>query len=273
MHMQTVSPTISNVVSVPAFHLEAVLRLADNALVLAQRTAEWCGHGPVLEEDIALANIGLDLLGQARLLYSHAGALEGKGRDEDALAYWRDEHEFRNHALCELPNALRGSAKHDDYAVTIVRNLLFYAYALSNWQALVQSTDKVLAGVAEKAVKETITHWRHAQDWTIRLGDGTDVSKQRMQAALNHLWPYARELFTDDATDQAAAQAGLCPLPSTHSPAWQAAIAQVLQEAGLQQPPDSEFLSHGKQGAHTESLSYLLAEMQSLARAHPGATW
>ncbi len=254
----------------PAWHVETVLRLGDDALVLGQRLAEWCGHGPVLEEELAMANIGLDLLGQARLLLAHAGELEGAGRDEDELAYFRDEADFRNHSICELPN---GSAPHDDYATTIVRNLLCSARAIPLWQALGGSKDATLAAIATKAAREVAGHWRHAAEWTVRFGDGTDESHERAQRALDRLWPYTHEFWTDDPVAVAAHEAGIACLPSSLRADWEARIGAVLQEAGLERPADSGFVSTGKHGLHTEHFGYLLAEMQSLARAHPGASW
>lgn len=254
----------------PRWHVEYLLRLADSALVLGQRVAEWCGHGPALEEDIAMANIGLDLIGQARLLLAHAGAIEGFSRDEDALAYWRDAAQYRNLSLTELPN---GESAHDDYAVTIVRNLLFAALMAPWWHALANSTDRQLAAIAAKAVNEARAHLRHASEWTIRFGDGTEASHARAQAALARLWPYTREFFADDAADQAAAAAGVGVLPSGLRQAWAATVDAVLAEAGLQRPADSTFCSTGKIGRHSEYLDYLLTEMQSVARAHPGAQW
>ena len=254
----------------PAWHVETVLRLGDDALVLGQRLSEWCGHGPLLEEELAMANIGLDLLGQARLLLSHAGALENAGRDENRLAYFRDEADFRNHSICELPN---GSAPHDDYATTIVRNLLCSARALPLWRALGESADPALAAIAAKAAREVAAHWRHAAEWTVRFGDGTDESHARAQSALDRLWPYTHEFWIDDPVATAAHEAGIACLPSSLRPGWEERIDALLEEAGLVRPADSGFVSTGKQGRHTEHFGYLLAEMQSLARAHPGASW
>ena len=251
-------------------HIEYVLRLGDNALVLGQRLSEWCGHGPALEEDIALTNISLDLIGQARLLLTHAGRLEGRDRDEDALAYFRDEPEFRNYTLLELPN---GAGKHDDYAVTVVRNLLFSALQVELWQALMRSSDAGLAEIAAKAVKEAHSHFRHARDWTVRFGDGTDESHRRAQAALERLWPYTNEFWATDDVERAVAQAGIGVPAADLRPAWDAAIDAALAEATLKRPAASGFVSNGKHGRHSEHLGYLLAEMQSLARAHPGASW
>jgi ring-1,2-phenylacetyl-CoA epoxidase subunit PaaC len=258
-----------------AEHLEYVLRLADNALVLGQRLAEWCGHGPALEEDIAATNVALDLIGQARLLLAYAGRLEGKGRDEDQLAFLREVPDFRNATLLELPNggvASSGAAT-GDYAVTIVRNLLFGAYQVELWQALSKSTDGELAAIAAKSLKEARYHLRHAADWTVRLGDGTDESHARTQAALDALWPYTHELFATDPVEAAVARHGIGVESTSLRRGWLDAVAAVLAEATLALPPDTPFRSTGKLGRHSEHLGFLLAEMQSLHRQHPGATW
>ena len=252
------------------FHAEYVLRLADSTLVLGQRLAEWCGHGPMLEEDIALTNVALDLVGQARLLLSHAALLEDKGRDEDALAYFRDESQFRNWTLLELPN---GDGPHNDYAVTIARNLMFSALAVPLWEALAESADQGLAQIAAKSVKESRAHLRHASEWTVRLGDGTQVSHDRMQAAFDRLWPYANEWWDDDPIDVAAAKAGIGPMLGTLKPVWDRTLDAILAQASLARPAHTAFLSSGKLGRHSEHLGYLLAEMQSLARSDPGAQW
>ncbi len=246
-------------------HLDYVLRLGDSALVLGQRLSEWCGHGPVIEEDIALTNMALDLVGQARLLLTHAGRLEGRGRDEDALAFLRDEAQFRNLAICELPNA--------DFGRTTLRNLLFAALQLPLWQALAHSRDAQLAAIAAKSEKETRYHLQHASDWTIRLGDGTAESHARMQRALEDLWPYTAEFFAPTATDEVVQAAGIGPSFAALAAAWESAVLPVLDVATLNVPARTPFLSRGKQGVHTEHLGHLLAEMQHLQRAHPGATW
>ena len=251
-------------------HVEYVTRLGDNALVLGQRLAEWCGHGPALEEDLALTNVSLDLIGQARLLLTHAGRLEGAGRDEDALAYFRDEPQFRNWTLVELPN---GVAKYDDYAVTITRNFLFAAIQVPLWEALAGSADTELAQIAAKSVKEARSHLRHAGEWLVRFGDGTPESHRRAQAALDRLWPYTNELWAADEVERAAAQAGIGVVVADLKPAWDATVDAALAQATLSRPADSAFVSTGKQGVHSEHLGYLLAEMQTLARQHPGARW
>ena len=254
----------------PDFHLQYLLRLADTALVLGQRLAEWCGHGPLLEEDIAMTNISLDLVGQARLLLSHAGALEGRGRDEDALAYFRDESAFRNATLVELPN---GDSAHDDYAIAIVRNLLVSALAVPLYEALAGSTDATLAQIAAKSVKEARAHLRHASEWTVRFGDGTDASHARAQAALDRLWPYTNEWWATDEVERQAAADGIGPVLADLRPAWDATLDAVLAQATLRRPADVALVSRGKHGVHSEHMGFLLAEMQTLARQHPGATW
>lgn len=251
-------------------HLSYLLRLSDDALIHSQRLAEWCGHGPMLEEDIALTNISLDLVGRARLLLTHAGRLEGRGRDEDALAYFRDEHDFRNCTLVELPN---GDGKHDDYAVTIVRNLMTSALAVPLYDALTRSTDTTLAEIAAKSVKEARAHLRHASEWTVRLGDGTEASHARVQAALERLWPYANEWWATDDAERQAAAAGIGPTLAELRGAWDATLDAVLAQATLRRPADVPFVSTGRLGGHSEHMGYLLAEMQTLARQHPGAGW
>lgn len=258
-----------------------VLRLADNALILGQRNAEWCGHGPVLEEDIALANISLDLIGQSRLLYTRAGELEAAltnqpPRGEDDYAFWRDEREFRNWTLLELPHTgpLAGTAASDrDYAVTIVRNFLYGALMVELWTRLQASGDAGLAAIAAKSVKEARYHLQHAAGWVVRLGDGTEHSHQRTQRALNHLLPYMNECFADDDIDRETAAQGIGVLASDCRAAWDATVRDTLAAATLAMPAATGFLSTGKQGVHSEHMSYLLGEMQGLARAHPGAQW
>jgi len=256
-------------------HVEYVLRLGDNALIHGQRLAEWCGHGPVLEEDIALTNIALDHIGLARLLLTHAGKLEGRQRDEDQLAYLRDTRAFRNFTMLELPHAGVTSAgpATPDYAYTIARNFLFSAYQCELWQRLAGSTDEELAAIAAKSLKEARYHLSHACDWLIRLGDGTDESHRRTQGALDALWPYTNEWFASDAVESAVAESGVGVTGASLRAAWFATVGAALAEATLTQPADCEFFSTGKSGMHSEHLDYLLTEMQSLHRAHPGAQW
>jgi ring-1,2-phenylacetyl-CoA epoxidase subunit PaaC len=260
--------------------LRYVLRLADNALILGQRNAEWCGHGPVLEEDIALANISLDLIGQARLLYGRAGELEGEltglPRHEDDYAYWRTERDFRNWTLLELPHRgpLAGNAAAGrDYAITIMRNFLYSALMVELWQALLASQDPQLAAIAAKAIKEARYHLHHAAGWVVRLGDGTEASRTRMQRALEHLLPYMNECFAEDAVEAEAAAQGIGVVTATLRPAWDATVEETLRAATLTLPQATGLVSTGKHGVHSEHMSYLLGEMQGLARAHPGAQW
>jgi ring-1,2-phenylacetyl-CoA epoxidase subunit PaaC len=245
--------------------VQYLLRIADTCLVLGQRTAEWSGHAPVLEEDIALSNLGLDLIGQARALLTHAALRDGQGLDEDQLAFLRDERDYRNLTLAELP---RG-----DFAVTVLRNLLLASFLKQLWAALAASSDAELAAIAGKAVKEARYHQRHAADWVLRLAGGTAESRQRMQTALQRLWRYTAEFFADDAVDAAAQASGLGPAWSTLQPAWQAEVDTVLAQAQLQPPPPSAFLSTGKRGVHSEHMGFLLAELQHLQRSFPGGAW
>ncbi len=251
-----------------------VLRLADTALIHAQRLAEWSGHAPVIEEDIAISNLALDLLGQARALLTHAAALAGQGHDEDQLAFLRDERDFLNLTLVEQP--LRRSSAHapgGDFADVVVRNLLLSIWFRLQWQALELSSDAELAAIAAKAVKESRYHCEHAAMWTIRLGDGTSESKRRMQAALARAWPYCAEMFVDDASDAAAADNGLGPRRSVLRQAWQKEVEAVLLTATLPAPADSNFVSTGSQGVHSEHMGFILTEMQYLQRAFPGGRW
>jgi ring-1,2-phenylacetyl-CoA epoxidase subunit PaaC len=250
-----------------------VLRLADLCLVHAQRLGEWCGHAPILEEDIALTNMALDLIGQARALLTRAGQIDGQGHDEDRLAFLRDERDYLNPTLVELPNSAAGNVKPGDFALTVLRNLLVATWLKLMWQALEPSRDEELAAIAAKAVKEARYHQRHAADWVVRLGDGTDESQRRMQAALAQLWRFTPELLESDAVDEAARAAGLGPAWGELAAAWQAEVGAVLQQAGLAVPVLTSFRSTGKQGRHSEHMGYLLAEMQHLQRAFPDGAW
>lgn len=241
------------------------LRLADNALILGHRLSEWIGHAPLLEEELALGNVALDLIGEARALYAYAGAIEGKGRDEDQLAYRRDAGEFHNILLVEQPNG--------DFAVTIARQFLYSAFMHPFWRALAQSTDATLAAIAAKAEKEAAYHLRHASEWLIRLGDGTDESHRRAQDALDELWSYAGEMFETDAVEQKLIAQGVAVDPASLRPEWQRSMDEVLAEATLAKPAASWMQSGGRGGRHSEHLGHLLAEMQFLQRAYPGATW
>ena len=270
-----------------------LLHLADNALVLGQRNAEWCGHAPILEEDLAMANNRLALIGQARLLYQHAaerlntpGPTSSRPRGaawpagpvtEDTLAYFRDVPDFRNYALLELPHRLAlvpAAGGERDWGVTIVRNFLYSALMVLVWERLQQSADAHLAAIAAKSIKEVRYHLRHARDWLVRLGDGTAESHARVQAALDYLLPFTEEFWAPSALESAVAgNATGVPAASLRAE-WQALVDDAIAEATLKPPPAWDgYVTQGKTGVHTEHLGYLLAEMQSLARAHPGAVW
>lgn len=251
-----------------------VLRLGDTALIHSQRLAEWCGHGPILEEDIALTNLSLDLLGQARALLSHAGSLEGQGLDEDQWAFLRDEHHYFNLTLVEQP--MRRSSAHSpggDFADTVVRNWMVAQWFFLHWQALNTSVDPEMAAIAGKAVKEARYHIAHSASWVIRLGDGTEESGRRTQAALERAWPFVAEMFVDDEVDAYAERTGLGPSRSSLSASWDAAIDALLEEAALQRPRASAYVSAASQGRHSEHMGFILAEMQHLQRVYPGGQW
>lgn len=245
--------------------LAYVLGRADDGLVLGHRLSEWCGHAPMLEEDIALANVALDLIGQARSLYGYAAELYGDGLTEDHFAYRRDVTGYRNLLLVERPNG--------DFAHTIVRQVLFSAMNDPWWRAMMASTDATLAAVAAKAEKETAYHLRHAGEWLIRLGDGTEESHGRTQAALDELWPYTGELFEADAAERAMIEAGVAVDPASLKETWDRTLDAILAEATLTRPTGTWMQRGGRQGRHTEHLGYILAELQYLQRAHPEATW
>ena len=257
------STATSGVAENPLF--EYLLRLADDRLVLGHRLSEWCGHAPILEEDIALANIALDFIGQASMLLKLAGEVEGKGRTDDMLAYFRDAIEFRNVQLVELPNG--------DFATTIVRQFLFDAWDVLVLEGLTSATNEQLAGIAAKAVKEAKYHLRHSAEWVRMLGDGTVESHRRAQQALDALWPYTTELFLTDDIDRQAVAAGVGVDVEALRPRWRQTVEQVFGEATLTIPKDGFAPRGGRMGRHTEHLGRMLADMQSLARAHPGATW
>ncbi len=246
--------------------VEYLLRHGDDRLVLGHRLSEWCGHAPILEEDIALANIALDLIGQARQFLTYAGEVEGRGRSEDDLAYLRDAHGYRNLLLVELPN--------EDFARTIARQFLFDAFNVELMAGLAAgSRDERLAAIAAKAVKEVSYHARHSSEWMIRLGDGTEVSHGKIQAALDDLWMYTGEMFAMDEVDEALVAAGIGVDLAALKPSWDRRVDEVLGEATLRRPEDVWMQTGGKAGRHTEHLGYLLAEMQFLQRAYPGAKW
>jgi ring-1,2-phenylacetyl-CoA epoxidase subunit PaaC len=245
--------------------LRCVLGRADDALVLGHRLSEWCGHGPLLEEDMALSNMALDLIGQARALYTYAGEVEGAGRDEDAYAYLRDVTGYANLLLVEQPNG--------DFARTIVRQLLFSAFIDPYWRALMASSDATLAAIAAKAEKESAYHLRHASEWTVRLGDGTAESHARAQRALDELWPFTGELFTVPAGERALIDAGIAVDPETLRAPWRAIVTRVVERATLTLPADGWMQRGGREGRHSEHLGHLLSDLQYLQRAIPGATW
>lgn len=242
-----------------------LLRLGDDRLVLGHRLSEWCGHGPILEEDIALTNIALDLIGEATLLLKLAGEVEGAGRSEDALAYFRETVDFRNALLVELPKG--------DFGVTIVRQLFFSVFSLLQMDALQKSTNADLAGIAAKATKEARYHVRHSAQWVVTLGCGTEESHTRAQNAVNDLWRYTGELFMADDVDREVAASGVGVDPSTLEAAWRSQVEDVLHAATLTIPEVKYMQRGGRDGRHTEHLGRMLSEMQILARSHPGASW
>ena len=242
-----------------------VLRLGDLSLVLGQRLGEWVGHCPALEEDLGLANIALDLIGQARLLLSYAGEVEGRGRGEDEIAFLREHGEYLNAILVEQPNG--------DFGQTIVRQVLIDAFQLELYERMTLSTDERLAAIAAKSVKEIRYHLRYSSGWLVRLGDGTAESHARVQSTLEALWPYTVELFAEDELDVEMAERGVAPRLSEVHAAWAQRIGEILVEATLQRPRDRPHSWHGKRGQHSEHLGYLLAEMQHLQRTYPGARW
>ena len=245
--------------------LRYVLGRADDALVLGHRLSEWCGHGPMLEEDMALSNMALDLIGQARALYTYAAEVEGAGRDEDAYAYLRDVTHYANLLLVEQPNG--------DFAKTIVRQLLFSAFIDPYWRALMASSDPTLAAIAAKAEKESAYHLRYTSEWTVRLGDGTAESYERAQRALDELWPFTGELFTVPASDRGLIDAGIAVDPETLRAPWRATVTRVVERATLTLPADGWMQRGGREGRHGEHLGHLLSDLQYLQRAFPGATW
>ena len=244
---------------------DLVLRLADDHLVMGHRISEWCGHAPMLEEDLALPNIALDLIGQCRALYTYAGDVEGAGRDEDALAYFRTDRQYTNCLLVERPNG--------DFGHTMLKILYFSAFMEPYWKAMTTSTDQTLAGIAGKAVKESAYHVRHSAEWVIRLGDGTDESARRMADAVAALHVYTAELFETDTVTDAMVRAGVAPDPAALKPDWDTTIAQVFDQAMLQVPEVSWPRSGGRRGLHGEELGPMLAEMQALQRQMPGLSW
>jgi ring-1,2-phenylacetyl-CoA epoxidase subunit PaaC len=241
------------------------LRRADDALILAHRLSEWCGHAPMLEEDMALANMGLDLLGQARELYSYAARVEGNGNDEDKLAYLRDVRQYRNLLLVEQPNG--------DFAHTMVRQFFYATFADFYWRAMMRSGDETLAAIAAKSEKESAYHVRHCSEWIVRLGDGTAESNVRAQAAIDDLWAFTGEMFEADDSERALVDAGIAIDAASLRPRWLKAIGDIVGEATLALP-DSDWMQRGgRSGRHSEHLGHLLSELQSMQRTFPGVAW
>jgi ring-1,2-phenylacetyl-CoA epoxidase subunit PaaC len=241
------------------------LRRADDALILGHRLSEWCGHAPMMEEDMALANMGLDLLGQARELYSYAAKVEGNGNDEDKFAYLRDVRQYRNLLLLEQPNG--------DFARTMARQFFYAAFADLYWRAMMNSPDATLAAIAAKSEKESAYHVRHCSEWIIRLGDGTEESHRRAQTAIEDLWAYTGEMFEVDEGERDLIDAGIAVDPVTLRPQWLETVSSVLHEATLTLPASDWMQRGGRSGRHSEHLGHLLSELQSMQRTFPGATW
>ena len=241
------------------------LRRADDALILGHRLSEWCGHAPIMEEEMALSNIALDLIGQARALYSYAGEVEGKGHDEDKLAYLRDVRQYRNLLLAEQPNG--------DFARTMVRQLFYSAFADLYWRAMMNSRDATLAAIAAKSEKESAYHLRHASEWVIRLGDGTEESHARAQDAIDHLWAFTGEMFEVDDSERGLIDAGIAVDVATLRERWLKTVTDVLSEATLVLPQNDWMQQGGRFGRHSEHLGHLLSELQSMQRSFPGLTW
>jgi ring-1,2-phenylacetyl-CoA epoxidase subunit PaaC len=241
------------------------LRRADDALILGHRLSEWCGHAPILEEDMALSNIALDLLGQARELYSYAAKVEGRDNDEDKFAYLRDIRQYRNLLLLEQPNG--------DFARTMARQFFYSAFADLYWRAMMKSGDATLAAIAAKSEKESAYHLRHSSEWIIRLGDGTGESHARAQTAIDDLWAFTGEMFEVDASERALIDAGIAVDPASLRPQWLATVSDIVNEATLPLPRGDWMQQGGRSGRHSEHLGHLLSELQSMQRSFPGATW
>lgn len=246
-------------------HFEYVLRIGDDSLILGQRLGEWCGHGPILEEDIAMTNISLDLIGQATSLLNHAGSIEGEGRDGDKLAFLRFERDFKNVILVEQPNG--------DFGMTMMRQFLFDAFRQPFYEALQKSTDLQLSAIAEKSLKETKYHLKHSSEWVIRLGDGTEESHNRIQESLDLLWRYANELFYMDDVDQQMIEKGIGVDLNAIKLSWDANVNAVFEEAALTIPSNNWKFEGGRKGLHSEHLGYILADMQYMQRAYPNMEW
>jgi ring-1,2-phenylacetyl-CoA epoxidase subunit PaaC len=244
---------------------EYILRIGDDSLILGHRMSEWCGHGPILEEDIAMTNISLDLIGQATTLLAYAGQVEGKGRNEDALAFLRFDRDYHNLLLVEQPNG--------DFGMTMMRQFLFDAFRKPYYERLQFSTNKQLAAIAEKSLKETKYHLKHSSEWVIRLGDGTDESHSRIQDSLNTLWRYTSELFYSDEVDVEMQKAGVAPNMSEVFEDWKKTVDAVLDEATLQIPTNNWKQEGGRKGMHSEHFGYILTELQYMQRAYPNMEW
>jgi ring-1,2-phenylacetyl-CoA epoxidase subunit PaaC len=245
---------------------EYCLRMGDTSLILGQRLSEWCGHGPILEEDIAMSNIALDYIGQSRIIYSYAGQVEGKGRSEDELAYLRDARQYRNLLLTEQPNG--------DFACTLARQYLMSVYLFHLYSELTSSTDEAIRAFAQKSIKEVAYHLRHSADWMLRLGDGTEESHQRLQDAVNKLWYFVDDLFDADEVDADLLSVGIAADMKKVRASWEQDVKTLFSEATIQIPSVNSFTRVGsRKGNHTEHLGYILAEMQFLPRAYPGAKW
>jgi ring-1,2-phenylacetyl-CoA epoxidase subunit PaaC len=241
------------------------LRRADDALILGHRLSEWCGHAPAMEEDMALANMGLDLLGQARELYSYAAKVEDRGNDEDKFAYLRDVRQYRNLLLLEQPNG--------DFARTMVRQFFYVAFADLYWRAMMQSDDPTLAAIAAKSEKESAYHLRHSSEWMVRLGDGTEESHRRAQTGIDDLWALTGEMFEVDGSERSLIEMGIAVDPVTLHPQWLKTVSDVVTEATLTLPRSDWMQQGGRNGRHSEHLGHLLSELQSMQRTFPGTTW
>ncbi len=242
-----------------------LIRLADDRLILGHRLSEWCGHGPILEEDIALTNVALDLVGQARMYLSYAGEVEGEGRSEDDLAYFRTERDFRNVLLVEYPNGHFGD--------TIARQFFFDVYQYLLQEELVKSADEQIAAIAGKSIKEVKYHLRHSAEWMCRLGDGTSESHDRIQQSVNNVWRFTGELFHTDQTEEAIAASNIGPKPAELRTEWDKKVNEVLAEATLERPTEEWMASGGRDGRHSEHMGFILADLQYLQRAYPGQSW
>lgn len=249
--------------SAPLFN--ALLELADDHLILGHRVSEWCGHAPLLEEDLAMPNMALDMIGAARSLYTYAGEIEGEGRDEDQLAYLRYDREYKNCLLVERPN--------EDFAHTMLKQLYFAAFMHPYWEAALQSSDETVRGIAGKSVKEVAYHIRHAGEWVVRLGDGTEESAQRMQDAVTELHPYVEELFQMSADAQAAADSGTLPDREAMRTQWTNTISNVFDQAKLTMPEVEYPQLGGRTGHHGEEMGHLLSDLQYMQRAYPNMSW